>query len=79
MYDDTLNDVQRVMNDPVGQALHSAFERIDDLIILANRNDTREQLLSERVMLGQLLNRMQLLASFAKVAEAPKLKVVQNG
>jgi hypothetical protein len=65
-------------NDPVGQALSSAFNRVDDLIILANREDTRALVLAERVALGQLLNRVRLLASFVDTATAPQLKVVRR-
>lgn len=56
-------------DDPVGQAIQTAFSALDDLIILANQGATRDQVLEERVMLGQLLNRCQLLASFALTFE----------
>lgn len=65
------------MDDTVGQAIQAAFSAIDDLIVLANQGSTRDQVCGERVALGQLMNRCQLLAAFALTT--PALKVVRNG
>ncbi len=63
--------------DPVGHAIYSAFSAIDDLIVLANQEATKKEVCNERVQIGQILNRCQLLASF--VRETPALKVISNG
>ncbi len=63
--------------DPVGHAIYSVFSAIDDLIVLANQEATKKEVCNERVQIGQILNRCQLLASF--VRETPALKVVNNG
>ena len=65
--------------DPVGRTLHSAFSALDDLMVLANRDDTRDQVRAERVLIGQLLTRCQTLASFADIPQPGKLRVVSNG
>lgn len=80
MMDDTLDDVQREMTkDPVGQAIRATFASIDDLIALASRPETRAEVCAEKVALGQMLSRCQLLASFALSQELVKLRVVGNG
>jgi hypothetical protein len=79
MMDDTLDDVARAMkDDAVGYAIYQSFNAIDDLIVLANKPETRAQVLAERIALGQLLNRCQLLVSFA-LTEKPGLRLIQNG
>jgi hypothetical protein len=79
MYDDTLDDVQKAMkDDAVGYAIYQSFNAIDELILLANRDETKAQVCAERIALGQLLNRCQLLVSFA-LEQKPGLMVVSNG
>lgn len=51
--------------DPVGQALRAAEAAIDQLVVLANRSDTRDQLCEEKRLLGQLLTRCEMLCSYA--------------
>lgn len=65
--------------DSVGRTLRDAFSAIDDLVILANREDTKAAVLAERVMISQLVTRVQLLASFVMAHPPGKLKVVGNG
>lgn len=64
--------------DPVGQSLRSAFNALDELMVLASQQDTRAEVCREKVALGQLLTRCQLLAAFALAADPIKLKVVHG-
>lgn len=67
------------MCDPVGARIRDAFAALDDLMVLANRAETRPQVRSERILIGQLLTRCQTLASFADVPQPGKLRVIHNG
>ncbi len=49
----------------VGQALRAVEAAIDDLIILANIEETRQLVCRERTVLGTILTRTELLCSFA--------------
>lgn len=64
--------------DPVGQRIREAFSALDDLMIMANLPTTREQVRSERVLIGQLLTRCQTLASFALIPQPMTLKVIRG-
>ena len=68
--------MQETPIDSVGRTLRDAFSAVDDLVILANREDTKAAVLAERVLIGQLMVRVQLLASFAMINTPGKLKVV---
>lgn len=49
----------------VGQAIRAAQAALDDLIILANIEDTRQLVCREKIALGQILTRTEMLCSFA--------------
>ncbi len=49
----------------VGQALRAVLAAVDDLIILANIEQTRDLVCREKQALGQILTRCQTLCSFA--------------
>ena len=66
------------MHDPVGQALRGVFANLDELMALASQEETKGQVCAERIALGQMLSRCQLLVSFALSQDTPKLKVVSN-
>lgn len=49
----------------VGMAIRGAFAALDELIALAAAPDTRALVCDEKIALGQLLSRCQMLCSFA--------------
>ncbi len=49
----------------VGQAIRAVQAAIDDLIILANIEETRALVCKEKTALGQILTRSEMLCSFA--------------
>ena len=58
----------------VGQAIRAVQAAVDDLIILANIEETRGLVCDEKIALGQILTRCQTLCSFAlAVKPAPML------
>jgi hypothetical protein len=58
----------------VGQAIRAVQAAIDDLIILANIEETRALVCKERVELGQISSRAETLCKFAMaVRPAPTL------
>ena len=65
------------MTDPVGQAIHGVFSNLDELMALASQEETKGQVCAEKIALGQMLSRCQLLVSFALTAYPP-MKVVSN-
>jgi flagellar hook-associated protein FlgK len=80
-----LREINQVLQeqpiDSVGRTLRDAFAALDDLMVLANREDTKASVLAEQVMIGQLLTRCQTLASSVEIQtgrEPGKLKVVRN-
>lgn len=66
-------------HDPVGHAIHAAFSAADDLIVLANKAETKELVQAEWMAIDQLLRRYQLLASFAFIEREGKMRLVRNG
>jgi hypothetical protein len=66
-------------DDQVGQAIRGVFASLDDLIALASRPETRAEVCAEKIALGQMLSRCQLLSSFALSQELNKFKVISNG
>ena len=57
-------------DDPVGQALRAAEAAMDDLMVLANRSETKPRIFEEKRAIGQIFTQCQLLASFA-LADKP--------
>ena len=49
----------------VGQAIRAVQAAVDDLIILANIEETRGLVCNEKIELGQIRTRVDLLCSFA--------------
>lgn len=68
-YETIIESVREQMDqDPsfqVGQAIQSAFNALDELMVLATDGTTRDLVCDERIALGQLYLRCQLLASVA--------------
>lgn len=60
----------------VGCAIQSVFGGLDELIALAASSNTRGCVMAEKVALGQMLARCQLLASFA---DTYRPTVIQGG
>ena len=67
------------MTDPVGQKIREAFSALDDLMVLANQDETRDQVRAEKIAIGQMVSRVQLLASFALIPQQTGLRIVKNG
>ncbi len=65
--------------DTVGRTLRDAFAALDDLVVMAADESTRNTVMAERVMIGMLLTRCQLLASQIDIAQPGKLRIVKNG
>ena len=58
----------------VGMAIRAAYAAFDDLMVLANREETRQLVCNEKIALGKLLTRCETLCSFAMaVKPAPVL------
>lgn len=58
----------------VGMAIRAAYAAFDDLMVLANREETRQLVCNEKIALGKLLTRVETLCSFAMaVKPAPVL------
>lgn len=79
-YDQTLEAVREEMDettDPekkVGHAIRAVQAAIDDLIILANVEETRPLVCREKIALGQIRDRADTLCRFAlAVRPAPTL------
>ncbi len=75
---DTLEAVRASMEEispehKVAMAINGVFASLDDLIALAASPDTRGHVCAERIALGQMLTRCQMLCSFALAGatEAP--------
>jgi len=64
--------------DPVGQKIREAFSALDDLMVLANQEETREQFRAEKIAIGQLYSRCSLLASFALIKQPDGLRLVHR-
>ena len=72
-YETTLADVRREMADDettesekkVGLAIRAVQAAVDDLIILANIEETRGLVCAEKIALGRIRTRVDLLCSFA--------------
>jgi len=72
-YETTLEAVREEITDDettgpevkVGQAIRAVQAAIDDLIILANVEETRPLVCREKIALGQILTRTETLCSFA--------------
>lgn len=68
-------------NDPAvsaDMACETALNALDDLMVLAAADDTAQHVMANRVFVGQILVRAQLVASFL-MSKHPQLKVVSNG
>ena len=84
-YDEQLlSAVEQAMsdNDPdfsADIACERALNALDDLMVLANKDDTFPAVMANKVFAGQILTRAQLLVSFLLARETPKFKVISNG
>lgn len=56
----------------------TALNALDQLMVLAAKNDTFPHVMANKVFIGQILTRAQLVASFLIARETPVLKVVSN-
>ena len=68
-------------NDPevtTNRACEEALNALDQLVVLAANSETAHLVEAERVFIGQILTRAQLIASFL-LARQPQLKVIRNG
>jgi hypothetical protein len=62
-------------------ALRSAFAGLDDLMVLACNSNTADLVEREKIAIGQIVTRAQLIASFLMARQTPagKLRLIQNG
>jgi hypothetical protein len=60
-------------------ALRGAFAGLDELMCLAADRDTASLVEKERVHIGQLVTRAQLLASFLMARAPTGLRMIRNG
>jgi hypothetical protein len=78
-YDDELDAVSRAMQESpehkVGAAIQGVFAALDELIVLANREETRALVCNEKIALGQVLTRCETLCSFALAVKPAPLMV----
>jgi hypothetical protein len=64
----------------LGMSIQQAFSGLDDIMAIAADPNTKHLVLKERVAIGQLVSRAQLIASFMIVSGKPgHLMVVSNG
>lgn len=57
-------------------ACEQALNALDQLMVLAARDDTAHLVVANRIFVGQILTRAQLVASFLMAKDAPKFKVI---
>lgn len=60
-------------------SIQQAFNALDEIMAIAADPETKHMVFKERVAVGQLLNRAQLIASFIEKYKPGQLKVVSNG
>lgn len=68
-------------NDPevtADKACEIALNALDDLMVLAAKDDTAHLVMANRIFIGQILTRAQLVASFL-MAQQTGLRIVKNG
>lgn len=68
-------------NDPevtADVACERALSALDDLVILAANQDTAQHVMANRIFIGQILTRAQLVASLLIAKKTPVL-AVNNG
>jgi hypothetical protein len=59
----------------VGQAIRAMFAAMDELIALANTEETRTLVCNERIALGRILSHCETLCSFAMAVKPGPLLV----
>lgn len=62
----------------VGQAIRAVQAAVDDLIILANIEETRALVCKERIALGQILTRTEMLCKFALAVRPAPVTLVRR-
>ena len=60
------------------QACEAALNALDQLMVLAARDDTAPHVMANRIFVGQILVRAQLIQSFLMAKETPEFKMVSN-
>lgn len=81
-----LQEVSEIMAEPsdtspevtADVACETALNALDQLMVLAADKTTAQHVMANKVFVGQILTRAQLVASFLVALETPKLKVVRN-
>ncbi len=80
MYDDTLDDVQPGSAEQIiEERISRLIDDLDELCALATDSRTVHLVESQRIAVGQIVTRSQLLASFLIARNPSKLRVVSNG
>lgn len=59
-------------------SIQQAFSALDEIMAIAADPETKHMVFKEKVAIGQLLNRTQLIASFIEKYKPGQLKVVSN-
>lgn len=58
--------------------IKAAFDALDEVMAIAADPETKQMVFRERVAIGQLLNRAQLIASFIEKYKPGQLRVISN-
>lgn len=59
-------------------SIQQAFSGLDEIMALAADPETKQLVFKERVAIGQLLNRAQLIASFIEKYKPGQLRIIAN-
>lgn len=79
-YDDLITIVRDEMESPevtADMACEQALNALDQLMVLAARDDTAHLVVANRIFVGQILTRSQLIASFLMAKETPQFRIVK--
>jgi hypothetical protein len=86
MFDLTLEFVSDAMKEPALSAeeqmerrVDSIIRDLDELIAFAANSETVDLVEAQRVGVGQIVSRAQLIASFLMARNPSKLRVISNG
>ena len=74
-----MTDLENDPENKVGLAIRAVFAALDDLMVLANREETRSLVCDEKRALGQMLTRCETLCSFALAVKPAPIMVRRAG
>lgn len=77
LYEYPMTEAEKVQLS-LDMSIQQAFNALDEIMAIAADPLTKQLVFKERVAVGQLLNRAQLVASFIEKYKPGQLKVVSN-